>query len=356
MAMEASVQKQVDRFCHQYLQLEQHLDYPEPQNIRLPEVQDVIYQRLFADDSLPGGPPPLRYQVRVLKELVSRIESSIDDWDEHVSCVTLAAVKTAFSDREQGVSDGLMSSLSVLFSTPAPNEDDAVQQKCRVVYHLASLPDHEASINLFENRSLVAAGGTTGLRTWEAALHLGQLLCQDLSIVSGKRVLELGTGTGYLAILCIKYLGSTHVIASDGSDDVINNLPENLFLNQLEGSDAIRPMDLKWGYALVGTEEERWNGGRPLDVVLGADITYDPSIIPALVSTLLELFGLYPHVEVIIAATQRNLETFQVFLVKCRNEGLKVEDVSFEIPSRDQQEGPFYNDQVAIRICRVSKL
>lgn len=249
-----------------------------------------------------------------------------------------------------------MSSLSVLFSTPAPNEDDAVQQKCRVVYHLASLPDHEASINLFENRSLVAAGGTTGLRTWEAALHLGQLLCQDLSIVSGKRVLELGTGTGYLAILCIKYLGSTHVIASDGSDDVINNLPENLFLNQLEGSDAIRPMDLKWGYALVGTEEERWNGGRPLDVVLGADITYDPSIIPALVSTLLELFGLYPHVEVIIAATQRNLETFQVFLVKCRNEGLKVEDVSFEIPSRDQQEGPFYNDQVAIRICRVSKL
>ncbi|KAL7957827.1 putative methyltransferase domain-containing protein [Trichoderma compactum] len=338
MAMEASVRMQVDRFCHQYLQLEHNLDYPEPRNIRLPEVQDVIYQRLFADDSLPGGPPPLRYQVRVLKELVSRIEASIDDWDEH------------------GVSDGLMSSLSVLFSTPAPNEDDAVQQKCRVVYHLASLPGHEARINLFENRSLVAAGGTTGLRTWEAALHLGQLLCQDPGIVSGKRVLELGTGTGYLAILCIKYLGSTHVIASDGSDDVINNLPENLFLNQLEGSDAIRPMDLRWGYALVGTEEERWNGGRPLDVVLGADITYDPSIIPALVSTLLELFGLYPHVEVIIAATQRNLETFQVFLVKCRDEGLKVEDVSFEISSRDQQEGPFYNDQVAIRICRVSKL
>ncbi|KAL7904881.1 putative methyltransferase domain-containing protein [Trichoderma velutinum] len=336
--MDASVQKQVDRFCYQYLQLEQKLDYPEPHNIRLPEVQDTIYQRLFADESLPGGPPPLRYQVRVLKELVSRIEASIDDWDEH------------------GVSDGLMSSLSVLFSTPAPNEDDAVQQKCRVVYHLASLPDHEARINLFENRSLVAAGGTTGLRTWEAALHLGQLLCQDPSIVSGKRVLELGTGTGYLAILCIKYLGSTHVIASDGSDDVINNLPENLFLNQLEGSNTLRPMDLKWGYALVGTEEERWNGGRPLDVVLGADITYDPSIIPALVSTLLELFGLYPHIEVIIAATQRNLETFRVFLVKCRDEGLKVEDVSFEIPSRDQQDGPFYNDQVAIRICRVSKL
>ncbi|PTB68440.1 hypothetical protein BBK36DRAFT_1134463 [Trichoderma citrinoviride] len=335
--MEASVQKQIDRFCRQYLQLEQTLDYPEPQNIRRSDVQDVIYQRLFAEDALPGGSPPLRYQLRVLKELISRIEASIEDWDEH------------------GVSDDLMSSLSVLFSAPAPNEDDAVQQKYPAVYHLASLPGHEAHINLFENRALIAAGGTTGLRTWEAALHLGQLLCHDPSIISGKRVLELGAGTGYLSILCVKYLGATHVIASDGSDDVINNLPENLFLNQLQGSSAIRLMDLKWGYALVGTEEERWNGGRPLDVVLGADITYDPSIIPDLVSTLLDLFGLYPHVEVIIAATQRNLQTFQVFLERCQGEGLKVEDVSFEIPPRDQQEGPFYNDQVAIRICKVSK-
>ncbi|KAM0256607.1 hypothetical protein ACHAQJ_004894 [Trichoderma viride] len=335
--MAASLQSQVDRFCHQYLQLEQTLKYPEPQHLRRSDVQEAIYQRLFADDSLPAGPPPLRYQVRVLKELVSCIEASIEDWDEH------------------GVSDGLMSSLSVLLSTPAPDEADAVQQKCHVVYHLASLPGHEANITLFENRSLISAAGTTGLRTWEAALHLGQLLCQDPSIVSGKRILELGTGTGYLSILCVKYLQSTHVIASDGSDDVINNLPENFFLNQLEGSNAIIPMDLKWGYELVGTEEERWNGGRPLDVVLGADITYDASIIPALVGTLLELFGLYPHVEVIIAATQRNLKTFQVFLEKCEDERLKVEDVSFEIPPHDQQEGPFYNDQVAIRICRVSK-
>jgi hypothetical protein len=26
--------------------------------------------------------------LRVLKELISRIEASIEDWDEHVSCVT----------------------------------------------------------------------------------------------------------------------------------------------------------------------------------------------------------------------------------------------------------------------------
>ncbi|OSZ99999.1 hypothetical protein A9Z42_0027520 [Trichoderma parareesei] len=335
--MEASAQKQVDRFCRQYLQLEQTLNYPEPQYIRRSDVQDAIYQRLFAEGALPGGSPPLRYQLRVLKELISRIEASIQDWDEH------------------GVSDSLMSALSILFSTPTPDEDDVVQQKYPVVYHLASLPGHEAHVDLFENRALIAAGGTTGLRTWEAALHLGQLLCHDPSIVSGKRVLELGAGTGYLSILCVKYLGATHAIASDGSDDVINNLPENLSLNQLQDSSAIHLMKLEWGHALVRSEEKRWNGGRPLDVVLGADITFDPSVIPDLVRTLLDLFSLYPHVEVIIAATQRNLQTFHVFLERCMGEGLRVEDVSFEIPPRDQQEGPFYNDQVAIRICKVSK-
>ena len=51
-------------------------------------------------------------------------------------------------------------------------------------------------------RCRIAAAGTMGLRTWEAALHLGQYLCTNPELVRNKRVLELGTWTGYLAILC----------------------------------------------------------------------------------------------------------------------------------------------------------
>jgi hypothetical protein len=90
--MDASSQSQVDRFCYQYLQLEQTLTYPEPQYIRRSDVQNAIYESLFADDALAAGPPPLRYQVRVLKELVSRIEASIEDWEEHVSCPIPAVI------------------------------------------------------------------------------------------------------------------------------------------------------------------------------------------------------------------------------------------------------------------------
>lgn len=244
-----------------------------------------------------------------------------------------------------------MTALSVLLATPMPPETTSVQQKCYVTYHLSS----DNHITLLENRYLLSAGGTTGLRTWEAALHLGRYLCQKMDIVKGKRVLELGAGTGYLSILCADHLDAAHVIASDGSDDVINNLPDNLFLNNLQDSGLITAMDVKWGHALVGTEEEKWNGGRPVDVVIGADITYDHIVIPSLVATLMDLFDMWPAVAIYIAATQRNEDTFKVFLDVCTQQGLVVEDLEFEVPARCDQDGPFYSDNVAIRICKVSK-
>lgn len=267
------------------------------------------------------------------------------------------------ANNEKGVSDDLMSALSLFLANPLPSEATSAQQKSYVTYHLSELcqgnssdpTPHAPRITLLENHSLISGSGTTGLRTWEAALHLGSYLCQNRHIVKDKRVLELGAGTGYLSVLCANFLGSQHVIASDGSDDVINNLPDNLFLNDLQDSTLVMPMDVKWGHALMGTEEEKWNGGRPIDVVLGADITYDKSVIAALIGTLLEVFDLHPHVEVFISATQRNEKTFQAFLDQCQASGLAVEVLQFPIPKRQDQQGPFYNDNVAIHICKVSK-
>ena len=259
-----------------------------------------------------------------------------------------------------------MSSLANFLSAPLPSQFVSAQQKCYVTYHLSALsPAHPVSsshhsedepcITLLENRSLIAASGTTGLRTWDAALHLGQYLCQNNTVVKGKRILELGTGTGYLSILCANHLGAEHVIASDGSEDVINNLPENFFLNNLQDSKSIVPMEVRWGHALLGTEEEKWNGGRPVDCVLGADITYDANVIPALIGTILDVFDLHPLADVIISVTQRNELTFQGFLGECQQNELLVETLHSEISPKEAQRGPFYSDQVPIQICKVSK-
>ncbi|AEO63714.1 uncharacterized protein THITE_2109257 [Thermothielavioides terrestris NRRL 8126] len=329
------ISPQVARFCWQVLQLDSAPEFPDAELLRAEDVQEAIYERVF-DDAV-ALPLPRRYQLRILTELIARIESAIEDWDKH------------------GIADSLTSALSRLLSQPLPSEMEAAQQRSYVTYHLSLLqaPIDNPHITLLEARSLIAASGTTGLRTWEAALHLGQYLCVNPSLVRDKRILELGTGTGYLAVLCAKYLGAEHVIASDGSGEVVNKLADSFFLNGLQGSDRVSATELKWGHALLGTEEDAWNGGRHVDMVLGADITYDVSVIPALVATLQELARLFPGISILIAATERNRATFENFLDVCGKRGFALANEPFPVPPRKAQNGPFYNDQSPIHICKL---
>ncbi|KAH6838381.1 putative methyltransferase-domain-containing protein [Chaetomium sp. MPI-CAGE-AT-0009] len=330
------INQQVSRFCWQNLQVDPAPVFPDAELLREEEVQETIYKRVFSDEV--SFRPPRRYRVKILKELMTRIESSIQDWDRH------------------GISDNLTFALSHLLSQPLPSETDAAQQRDYVTYHLSLLQTRPTAvdpphINLLESRSLISASGTTGLRTWEAALHLGQYLCADPSSVKSRRVLELGTGTGYLAVLCAKYLGSDRVIASDGSEEVANHLTDSFSLNGLRGSPKITAMQLRWGHTLVGTEVD----GEKLDTVLGADITYDVSVIPALVATLEDLGRLFPALSVLIAATERNRATFERFLDVCGERGFTVTHESFPVPPRSEQNGPFYSDTTPIHICKLRK-
>lgn len=154
-------------------------------------------------------------------------------------------------------------------------------------------------------------------------------------------------------MLCAKYLGSSHVIASDGSDEVVNHLSDSFFLNGLQGSSRATAMQLRWGHAVVGTELDGEFG--PVDTVLGADITYDVAVIPALVATLQDLVALFPRLTVLIAATERNRETFERFLEVCGKRGFRVTNEPFPVPPRNEQNGPFYSDATPIHICRLEK-
>lgn len=245
-----------------------------------------------------------------------------------------------------------MESLSDLLSQPIPPELVAAQQKAYVTYSVSALAGCP-TITLLESRAIISARGTTGLATWEAALHLGQYLCSQPETVQQKHVLELGAGTGYLSILCARYLEAQSVLASDGSDDVVNNLPESFFLNHLQDSHDISAKELKWGHALLGTEEPQWNGGRPVDVVLGADITYDDSVIPLLIATLTELAEMFPHVSILVAATERNQATFQTFMSTASKSRFAVQEIDFPLTPRALQTGPFYSDAVPIHICQL---
>jgi protein-lysine N-methyltransferase EEF2KMT len=69
------------RFARQILQLSPELSFPP--NAELIRNQDALYRELFADGARQF-PPPKHFQLRVLKELVARVEGSIEDWDQYV--------------------------------------------------------------------------------------------------------------------------------------------------------------------------------------------------------------------------------------------------------------------------------
>jgi predicted nicotinamide N-methyase len=120
----------------------------------------------------------------------------------------------------QEISDDLMSCLATLMSSELPSETTAVQQKSYVTF--TTLPENvsredeekeDPTMTLLERRQLISGSLTTGYRTWEAALHLGTyfLSGSGQELIKGKSILELGAGTGFLAILCAKNLGAAHV-------------------------------------------------------------------------------------------------------------------------------------------------
>ena len=117
-----------------------------------------------------------------------------------------------------------MERLGYLSTVKQPSGPEFAQQKTIVTYTVPSpLEDINApTIKVIESRFLLGAGSNVGLRTWESCLRLGSyLVLQNRALVEGKRVIELGTGTGLLSILCAKCLGASHVLATDGAAHVI---------------------------------------------------------------------------------------------------------------------------------------
>lgn len=137
----------------------------------------------------------------------------------------------------------------------------------------------ERTVITIESRGLILSGGTTGNRTWEAALHLGSFLASPAgeALVRGKRVIELGAGTGFLSLFCARHLGAKGVVATDREPALIENIRDAMRLNQSEvesESIPIYPAVWEWGMPLEQTEMVSLTEGEGsrFDVALGSDL------------------------------------------------------------------------------------
>ncbi|KAL4869675.1 hypothetical protein BDV12DRAFT_167465 [Aspergillus spectabilis] len=294
------------------------LSLPDGPTLVSPTIQSAIYEHMF-NDNTAWPLPPAPYQARVLKMIIARIEESISD------------------PEEDEILDSLMEKWTLLLSTPNPSSIEQAQQLTYIKY-TAPTPTDSAepssqinertdreTIITSENRSLILSSGTTGFRTWEAALHLGTFLSTTESgkiLIANKRVLELGAGTGFLSLLCAKHLGAETVVVTDREPALIEQIDDCIGKNGLDRRQ-IRAGIWEWGMPLrvpsfsQGSVDETGDSRVEFDIALGADLIYDVDLVPLLVSTIKDLFTNYALEEFIIAATVRNENTFRTFLETC---------------------------------------
>ncbi|KAF1997102.1 hypothetical protein P154DRAFT_441978 [Amniculicola lignicola CBS 123094] len=367
--MDTDTYSRLNVLRRQFLQLVEptQLRWPGPAVLKHSEVQKWLSSNLF--DRSQGLPPPERYQLRVLKTLISKIENAIDDPEEDVRMPS-APLMLAFAaanpqSHGQEISDDLMTTLSTLLGAGLPSESMSAQQKAYVTYSFTSQSTSETisgdcAITLLEARSIISSCGTTGLRTWEAALFLGAYLVSDRGRdrIRGKRILELGTGTGLISILCSKHLTVSGIVATDGDEAIVDAMKTNIFLNGLDIGGSVSPVrtaSLKWGYPLNAPTFAEDYGMEVPDLVLGADITYDKLANPLLVSTLREFFDLNAELHVLIAATIRNEKTFEIFENACRRNGFSLELIDFPPVPEHLQNGPFYPTSPPMQIWQITR-
>ena len=238
----------------------------------------------------------------------------------------------------------------------SPDPSTEAQKKNHLTYTIPSCSLDNRTVTLLEAPSLLASSGTTGFRTWEAALFLGTYLTSPAgrNLIREKRVVELGAGTGFLSILCVKHLGARFVLATDGNQEVISDIKTNLSPNGLIEGDQIQADVLKWGHTLINGIADSREAKFTFDLIIGADVTYDVKSIPSLMATLRELFELYPRIAALISATVRNEQTLDSFIKAAQANNFDIVQLDVAMPTKSQQLGFFIPTVTPIKIFVIT--
>ncbi|KAF9446125.1 hypothetical protein P691DRAFT_777095 [Macrolepiota fuliginosa MF-IS2] len=330
-----------------------------PCNISVVKVHNFILNSILLDPHFASYPPSAQYQKGFWKwtienmersQLASQSEADEFEIDERIYGHYLGLLPTS---EPHGVpSDSENQRKKPTLHQRPPSES-------YVTHYWQAIPArrgtdglqgpmdlaHYQKVTLFESRRVIESG-TTGLRTWRAGCVLAQYLAKHPDLVESKRVLELGCGIGFMgavtAAIQIRHwtedndngyqYGSLYL--TDVNDDVLSRCRDNLRLacNSSSSHPDIHVQTLDW-FASLDSYRERAlvslldNEIKP-NIVLGADIVFDPSLIPALTGVLkLVVSNSTGSTHALIALTVRNETTVNSFMAHVREASLQITEV-----------------------------
>lgn len=230
-------------FRRQYLQRYTlaELQFPDDRFLQIFSVQQWIWGFVeYAQRRLPNP----SYDRLFLKALLNRIEKAVEDAE---SLDILDSFAELYSD--------LLNGPSIL----EPEYQGYVWVEYVAPWRLLDPSRPEDGTDLLEKPNVLSAAGCTGHRTWEAALSFARWF-EDSTLVKGKRVLELGAGTGLLSHVAVQQ-GAKAVMATDADEATLSRLTRSVKRNKV----PIICKQYIWGDDITKLDAD-------FDVVIGADV------------------------------------------------------------------------------------
>ncbi|XP_043262753.1 protein-lysine N-methyltransferase EEF2KMT [Colletes gigas] len=196
-------------------------------------------------------------------------------------------------------------------------------------------------ISIQEHANIISEG-TTGLCCWQGSVDLSKWCIENKNEFSGKVILELGCGVGFTGLSIIKKCSPKQYAFTDCHETVLKMVSENIKLNLLHDKNIVQikpelkagriKFQMKYNDTDVEVMELNWADIKEYltehwilpDIIIGADILYEPSSFHILASGLKTLVSFHNRYA-IIAATIRNMDTFSQFLHQ-----LELHDLSWE--------------------------
>ena len=203
-------------------------------------------------------------------------------------------------------------------------------------------------VSLIETNELIC-NGTTGLRTWQAGKFLYEWILKNLHYFPKNEeysILELGSGVGYTG-LCIfndDRCSVRHITLTDHHPSVLNALHQNVnanlcsikkksvdertivFPKKFTASDGKSERtviidSLDWeNFGFKESDPDNYL----CDIVIGADIVFDVSVIPYLLNVIVKFLRNLGTQKVILANCLRNEKTDEFFANELTNRNLTV--------------------------------
>lgn len=155
---------------------------------------------------------------------------------------------------------------------------------------------------------------------WDAAVVLAEYLSKNPMIVAGRKVIELGAGTGLVGILCSQI--GADVTVTD-RPIALNILNENILLNRDNVTGSIRAEELSWGRNLDTFSQA-------FGVVLGADIVYVEETFDDLLATIKYLCRKDEDETIVFLSCRIRYERDRRFLSMLETD-FKVDEIYYDV-------------------------